>query len=130
MTAQEPLREGEIVTLEKTTASSGYERFERLVGPVTHAATYSALRVGDATYGTPVADDDGTLYPGWTIVERRDPEPEWADADAILVDWPDGEQLAYSRRVASYDFVAHWVARLRDAEVTSIRGLYLRPTDD
>lgn len=67
----------------------------------------------------------------WTILERRPPRPDWADADAILVEFRSGVRECYLRsETQGVDWSAFGhrseMSWLTYPAVKSIRGLYFR----
>jgi hypothetical protein len=118
-----PLVEGEWVVAEHVFEIRGGTVTVRAEGPV----WFDSDR--DANVCEEWLSDGQETRGGWTILERRPPKPDWADADAILVEWKNGNSVAYANpwdgRFGNTT-TNQWLEHLRDGDVISIRGLYLR----
>lgn len=117
-----PLVEGEWVVAETVAPFGSGKIYKRVEGTVVKDWGNGYLQMADAAFIT---------LDGWTILERRPPEPDWADADAILVEWRDGSTVPFPKRDGgSFGFTspAGWLEILNNPnnEIVGIRGLYLR----
>ena len=116
-----PLVEGEWVVAEsKVGSADGGEVYFRIEGPVTMKAGMKWV----SGYLVENADD-------WTFIKRRPRKPDWADADAIEVEFRTGARGCHLRtqtQGVEWSAFSHRseMSWLTDPAVKSIRGLYFR----
>jgi hypothetical protein len=97
----------------------------------TFTATIRGTVVVDRFGDLSIAGIHAAELAGWTILERRPPKPDWADADAILVTWAGSapnQRNVFGKSGSAFGLttVEEWVNHLRTGLALSITGLYPR----